>query len=276
MTSTLIFKSLNETHLSGALRLSAEAGWPHRLEDWAFVAGISNGVVAMDGDRVVATAMATPFGTTAMVNLIIVDAAMRGRGVGRDIMCRAMDTTAADAWQLVATEDGQPLYEKLGFRSIGKILQHQGVVGTVPATGHAQWACDSDQREILSLDSSATGMDRSSLYATLADKARFAVIRNKTGISGFAAVRCFGRGEVAGPVVARSVDDGISLLALIMSERRGRFLRVDTGADTGLSPWLTEQGLLHAGSGVLMQKGVLSNTPSLSHTLFALASQALG
>ncbi|MCP5036538.1 MAG: GNAT family N-acetyltransferase, partial [Rhodobacteraceae bacterium] len=114
MTSTLTFETLNDEHLSCAMRMSADVSWPHRLEDWAFVAGISNGVVAMKGDRVVATALATPFAPVGMVNLIIVDAAMRGRGLGRDIIFRAMETIAPDAWRLVATQDGLPLYEKLG------------------------------------------------------------------------------------------------------------------------------------------------------------------
>ncbi len=35
-------------HLDGAVRLSREAGWPHRLEDWQVVLDVSKGVVALD------------------------------------------------------------------------------------------------------------------------------------------------------------------------------------------------------------------------------------
>jgi GNAT superfamily N-acetyltransferase len=276
MTSTLTFKTLNNEHLSGALRMSRDVSWPHRLEDWAFVAGISNGVVAMEGDRVVATALATPFGPVGTVNMIIVDAALRGRGLGRDIMCRAMDTITPDTWRLVATEDGLPLYEKLGFRVTGEILQHQGAVNAIAATGDAQWAIDDDLVEILALDTATTGMNRHTLYAALATEARFVVLRDDAGISGFAAVRDFGRGEVAGPVIARNLDDAKSLLSLIMAERSGQFLRVDTSAEAGLGPWLTEQGLPQVANGLQMQKGELPQSPSSSHTVFALASQALG
>jgi GNAT superfamily N-acetyltransferase len=272
----MVFATLDESHLSGALRLSAEARWPHRLEDWAFVAELSHGVVALEGDRVVATALATPFGPVGMVNLIIVDAAMRGQGVGREIMSRAMDTISPATWRLIATAEGLPLYEKLGFQRTGEILQHQGVVNALAPTGRAQWASDSDLAEMLALDSKTTGMDRSALYAALAQQARFAMLRDDTGITGFAAVRDFGRGEVAGPVIARSADDAIGLLSLVMSERRGKFLRIDSESGTGLGHWLVEQGLTQVDSGVLMQKGALPDTASASHTLFALASQALG
>ncbi|NOR20228.1 MAG: GNAT family N-acetyltransferase [Xanthomonadales bacterium] len=276
MTSTLTFETLNDEHLSGAMRMSADVSWPHRLEDWAFVAGISNGVVAMEGDRVVATALATPFAPVGMVNLIIVDSAMRGLGLGRDIMFRAMETIAPDAWRLVATQDGLPLYEKLGFQVTGEIQQHQGPVSAIASTGGAEWATADDLAAMLALDTTTTGMDRHTLYAALADEARFAVLRDDTGITGFAAVRDFGRGEVAGPVIARTLDDAQSLLSVIMAERTGQFLRVDTSAGAGLGPWLAEQGLPHVSGGLLMQKGELPESPSRSHTIFALASQALG
>lgn len=276
MTSTLTFETMKGVHLKGAMQISADVGWPHRLDDWAFVAGISNGVVALDGDRVVATAMATPFAPVGMVNLIIVDAAMRGRGLGRDITCRAMDTIAPEAWRLVATQDGLPLYEKLGFQVTGEILQYQGPVGVIAATGRAEWATPDDLTAIRAMDVAATGMDRSTLYTALADEARFAVLRGETGITGFAAVRAFGRGEVAGPVIARTPDDAHSLLSIIMAERTGQFLRVDTGAETGLGPWLAQQGLTHVGGGIQMQKGELSSSPAGPYIIFALASQALG
>ncbi len=276
MISTLTFETLNDEHLSGALRMSVDVSWPHRLEDWAFVAGISNGVVAMEGDQVVAVALATPFAPVGMVNMIIVDAAMRGRGLGCNITCRAMKTIAPDAWRLVATQDGLPLYEKLGYQVTGEILQHQGPVSAIASTGGAEWATVGDLAAMLALDTTTTGMDRHTLYAALADEAHFAVLRDDTGITGFAAVRDFGRGEVAGPVIARTLEDAQSLLSVIMAERSGQFLRVDTSAEAGLGPWLAEQGLSHVGGGLLMQKGELPESPSRSHTIFALASQALG
>jgi GNAT superfamily N-acetyltransferase len=274
MTSTLSFEALKDEHLSGALRMSTEVSWPHRLEDWAFVAGISSGMVAKQGDQVVATAMATHFPPVGMANMIIVDAAMRGRGLGRDIMCKAMDTIAPEAWQLVATEAGLPLYKKLGFEVTADILQHQGEVKDIASSGEAKWATADDMEEILALDTAATGMDRRKLYGALAGKASFSVLRDDAGISGFAAVRKFGRGEVAGPVIARNLEDAKSLLSLIMSERSGQFLRLDIDAKTGLGPWLTEQGLPQVDTGIQMQKGELPKSPT--HTIFALTSQALG
>ena len=276
MTSSLIFKTLKQEHLSDAQRLSEGVKWPHRLLDWEFVSGFSMGVVAMAGERVVATALATPFAPVGMVNMIIVDSDFRGRGIGRDIMVRAMQSFAPDAWRLVSTQGGLPLYDKFGFRIVGEVLQHQGRLRAVSPCGVAEWATADQMAAIVELDAIATGIDRQTLFKALAGEAHFAVLRDGVGITGFAAVRDFGRGEVAGPVIARNPADAKSLLSLIMAERNGRLLRVDTNIDTGLSSWLVAQGLTHVGGGWQMQKGELTETSSGSPTIFALASQALG
>ena len=48
MTQTMTFRPFGAEHLDAALRLSRAAGWPHRREDWALIAGLSKGVVALD------------------------------------------------------------------------------------------------------------------------------------------------------------------------------------------------------------------------------------
>ena len=69
-------------------QLSRQAGWPHRLEDWQMALALSGGIVALDADgRVVGTVLVTPFrADCATINMVIVDEAMRGRGLGRKLM----------------------------------------------------------------------------------------------------------------------------------------------------------------------------------------------
>ena len=58
-------------HLDGAVALSRAEGWPHRVEDWTFILSRSQGVVALKEGWVVATAVATPFGSVATMNMIL-------------------------------------------------------------------------------------------------------------------------------------------------------------------------------------------------------------
>lgn len=72
--SALDLVPFEDQHLPAALELSRTEGWPHRHEDWQLLNSLGHGVVALDGNDVVGTALATPFGPVAVVNMVIVSA----------------------------------------------------------------------------------------------------------------------------------------------------------------------------------------------------------
>jgi predicted N-acetyltransferase YhbS len=264
-------------HLDAAVELSRQAGWPHRKEDWALVLSLSKGFVALENGRVVGTAMATLLGEScATVNMVIVDESMRGRGLGRQLMQAAMDAAEDRECRLVATADGLPLYEKLGFVACGEVRQHQGIPVTTDRPTGVIWVETIDPAALAALDAEAFGADRTALFAALADRARFAIVEKQGVIKGFAALRTFGRGEVIGPVVAENAEIARDLIAFAVSERPGAFLRVDTTADTGLGPWLAERGLAHVGGGIAMRRSKTEIPADKKLKTFALTSQALG
>ncbi|MTH78436.1 GNAT family N-acetyltransferase [Paracoccus aestuariivivens] len=271
MTQTLTFQPFGPEHLDGALRLSEQARWPHRRDDWALVAAISKGVVALEDDRIVATALATPFGDAAMANMIIVDESMRGRGLGREIMLRAMDCATPGQWRLVATQSGLPLYEKLGFSACGMVHQRQGHLLADCVATQARPALAADLDAIRQMDREATQADRSGLIDLLAARGQLAIIEGK----GYAAIRPFGRGHVVGPVIADDAETARDLLSQLFAGRRGAFLRVDTADLTGLEDWLAGLGLVEVDRGIAMRRGGLPENKG-RFMRFALAAQALG
>jgi predicted N-acetyltransferase YhbS len=275
--SQIEFLPFGPDHIDGAFALSQQAGWPHRREDWAMVLSLSRGFVALEDGRVVGTAMTTLYGDTcATVNMVIVDASMRGRGLGRKLMDMALQAAEGRECRLVATSDGLPLYEKLGFAVVGEVIQHQGLVkATAAQPANIAWADRDVLAEVNALDAQAFGADRSALFERLFDQGRLAVLRDGARIAGYVALRAFGRGEVVGPVVAATVEDAKALLSLVFAERAGHFLRVDTLVDTGLGPWLTDHNLVHVGGGLPMRRNAAPSSPSTVNT-YALASQALG
>jgi GNAT superfamily N-acetyltransferase len=272
-TTEITFEALTPARLDGAVALSRAEGWPHRAEDWALILGLGRGIAALDGERVIGTALATPFGSAGALSMIVVAHDRRGRGLARAMLERLMDGDARQ-WHLVATDDGLPLYRKLGFVETQRIVQTQGPVAAVAAPEGVAWAEAGDTEAIAALDRAATGMDRASLVAALAGAGRFAVIRDGSGLAGYAALRPFGRGEVAGPVVARDTADARRLLAFLFAGRPGAFLRVDTTEASGLGDWLAAQGLVPVGGGIAMVRG---GAPSATREFqsFALAAQAL-
>lgn len=276
-TSQIDLVAFGPEHLEGAVQLSRQAGWPHRLEDWQMAFLLSKGAVAIEGGRVVGTVLTTIYeADCAAINMVIVDESMRGRGLGRKLMDAALEIAGSRPLRLVATEQGLPLYEKLGFQKTGAIRQHQGVAGEIAASPGTEAATAGDMDAIIELDRRAFGADRGRLLSYLAASGEFAVMRRNGRVCGFAVLRTFGRGEVIGPVVAGGLDDAKALVAHFIARRPGQFLRVDTTVDTGLAPWLAAQGLAHAGGGIAMAKPPIPRGADPAAITFALVNQALG
>jgi N-acetylglutamate synthase-like GNAT family acetyltransferase len=264
-------------HLSDAVELSRHVGWPHRREDWELMQSLSQGVVVEEEGRVVGTILMTPYDNdAATVNMVIVDAAMRGRGLGRKLMQEALAKAGERTCYLVATQEGLPLYEKLGFVATGKIVQHQGRAPSVDAPAHVSWGEDGDHARFVVLDRAAFGHDRSALMSSLRERAKFAVVRDQGDVQAFAAIRRFGRGLVIGPVVARKLHEARCLIDFLLADNAGEFARIDTDETTDLGEWLTRRGLAHVGGGITMRRTAGEpKDETTPHRTYALVSQAL-
>ncbi|MDP2699841.1 GNAT family N-acetyltransferase [Thalassospira sp.] len=264
-------------HLDAAFGLSDQVNWPHRKEDWAMMQELSDGVVALQDGKVIGTAMATKFGNdAATINMVIVDQSLRGQGIGRVLMNAALDRTRSRECRLVATAEGLPLYQKLGFVVTGDIVQLQGIAQAAEKPDNIDRASRADLDAIRDMDRAACGMDRHRLIDLLFARADIAVLRRDGGIAGYAALRPFGRGDVVGPIVAADLADAIALASFMFHQRAGAFVRVDTPIQSGMVSWLEQHGLGKAGGGVVMIKDAIDIEKNMDVQVFALASQALG
>ncbi|WP_095091045.1 GNAT family N-acetyltransferase [Mesorhizobium sophorae] len=265
-------------HIEGAVALSRQEKWPHRPQDWQMALQLSSGAVALDDEgRVTGTILVTPYGADcAMINMVIVDRNERGKGLGRRLMDQALALAGDRPLRLVATTDGMPLYQKLGFVPSGTILQHQGTVAQLVAPDGVEAARIDDLSDIKALDREAYGADREALIDALAEHGQLAVIRRNGAIEAYAAIRPFGRGEVIGPVIAGSAAHAKALISFFAAPRPGAFLRVDTDSRTGIAGWLEDIGLAHAGGGVAMDRPPKTGAEQTRPKVYALANQALG
>ncbi|TGT68792.1 N-acetyltransferase [bacterium M00.F.Ca.ET.159.01.1.1] len=274
----IAIQAFGPDHIEGAVALSRQENWPHRPQDWQMALQLSSGAVALDDQgRVTGTILVTPYGMDcAMINMVIVDRNARGMGLGRRLMEQAFVLAEDRPLRLVATADGMPLYQKLGFAPSGTILQHQGSVTQLGAPDGVEAASADDLPEIKVLDRDAYGADREALIDALAERGQFAVIRRNGAIEAYAAIRPFGRGEVIGPVIAGNADNAKALISFFAASRPDAFLRVDTDSRTGIAGWLTEIGLGHVGGGVAMDRPSRTAAAQARRKVYALANQALG
>ncbi len=267
--------------LGVALGLSQAVRWPHRLEDWQFVLALGVGLAVDEEGLLVGTGMYWPYGDDfATLGMVIVAPGRQGAGIGRRLMDGLLEGIGHRTTLLNATRAGLPLYEKLGFRTVGRVIQHQGDAFAMPAgparTGdRIRPAGPADAGAIAALDAAATGLARGHVLAALGEIAAGAVLERDGRVAGFAFSRRFGRGHVVGPLVAPDGEGARALAAHWLAAHRGHFLRIDVVEATGLSGWLVEQGLPAVSQAVTMARGDAPR-PAATPCLYGIINQALG
>jgi len=274
VNDTIALVDFTDSHVPQAAILSGKARWPHRAEDWSNILATSAGVVVIDRsskeDKLVGTGLCSLFEGRARLNMIIVDAAMRGRGLGRAIVEALIRKAGDRPISLVATEDGLPLYRKLGFVPAGEIEQWQGILAknfTIPA--NITSGSVTDIAPVLERDRAAYGFGRQTMLTSLVKRGDLFLSEN-----GFAIRATFGRGTTIGPIVAQTQEEAQALLAAALEGLSGQFVRVDTDPALGLTPMLEDAGLSLVGGGTVMHRGDAPKSGGL--TAYAMASQALG
>ena len=285
MSELVTYRRFTSQDIDTAHALTVELKWPHRIEDWRFMSDMGNGFVAIDNGHMIGTGLFWHDGVNrASLGMVIVAPDQQGKGIGAQLMRMLIEAaslqnpapqTAAEQGLessvifLHATVAGRPLYEKLGFRVVATLDQHQGTVFqpplvSLPAGERLRPLGTSDTPRLIELASKAAGLDRSRLLPSLLEHANGIGLDRDGELIGFALYRRFGRGFVLGPVVAPSsaIDDeghaqtagrpstsmeplvrAKALISYWLARNEGVFIRIDTPGDSGLTEWLETLGL---------------------------------
>ncbi|TVV70368.1 GNAT family N-acetyltransferase [Sphingomonas solaris] len=274
-------RAMEEGDIPAVHALSKAEKWPHRVDDLAPMLALGHGIVAEMGGKIVGTTIWWPCGDkVATLGIVIVSRTHRGAGIGRIVMEAVLDAIGDRTILLNATDDGLPLYRKLGFQGVSEILQHQGAAFSVPivpleAGERLRPVGLRDADRVAALVEGATGLHRPALMAALLKKARGVVIDREGELLGVALFRRFGRGYVVGPVVAPDPHRARALISHWVGSRAGKFTRLDITGESRLGEWLDELGLVRVGRVVTMVKGEPPVPTGPAHS-FAIVSQALG
>ena len=265
--------------LPAAHALSSEQKWPHRIEDWDMLLSLGFGYVAERDGEVIGTAMAWLYGTdAATLGMVIVSPAAQGMGLGRRLMEAVMADLGDRTILLNATDEGAPLYRKLGFEPVGPVFQHQGAAFAVPV---AELIPDErvrplgakDMPTLHDLARQASGMNRDTLLDALVPGAQGVVLTRDNEPVGL--LRRIGRGYGVGPTVAPDTGGAKALSSHWLGSNSGIFCRLDVPEESALSNWLDELGLPCVGRVMRMVRGPMPQTdPSIK--VFSLTTQALG
>ncbi|VVE05890.1 GNAT family N-acetyltransferase [Pandoraea terrigena] len=273
-------RAMGPLDLRQCLDITRRIQWAHRGEDWAQAFRVTRGVVIQSQGRVIGTAVACIKGMFSSIGLIAIDPDFQRRGLGRHLTKAVLDLATQNV-SLVATAEGRGLYESLGFKENGTILQLMLSPGDsasrpVEPRSSLRVARTEDSDDIHRLYRLATGAYSQSLLDDLlavAD-AVWVVPGRDQEITGFCIVRPFGRGAVVGPIVGQTVEVAVDLIRASMHHFPQTTLRVDVNNNAAFSDALLALGFRTAGSGTRMFLGA---PPLRDHAVcqFSLISQAL-
>ena len=209
-----------------------EGGWGDRTTFFAWAVGHPScrPFVAVVGERIVGTGVATAYGPVGWVGTIFVVPERRGSGLGRaltEAVIAELEGRGCRTLVLIATRLGRPVYERLGFERLAGHLHFSihGSANRAPLDRLRPMA-PADLPAILALDRAATGEDRAPVVAGLVgpESARV-VVRADGSIGGYVA-----RGPWGGAaLVAPDPDD-----ALVLLEWRRRRVGPEAVVATGL------------------------------------------
>jgi GNAT superfamily N-acetyltransferase len=277
-------RALTDADLEAAMALSAEAGWNQAAEDWRFFIQCGRTRCLNRHDRLIATAAILPYAPRfAWISMVLVTASERRQGLARWLLHRCVtDVVAAGLVPVLdATPAGRSVYLELGFcdawgmrRLVGRA---EGSAKAAHATIPVRPLLDSDWPQLIALDATVFGADRSTLLKSLAQRLpAAALVAECSGrIAGFSLGRN-GRVMVQlGPVVAADPGTAVALVTAMLSRVSGPVALDVPDCHAGLEQWLVARGFSaeRALTRMVYQRAVAFDDTA---RLFAIAGPELG
>ena len=171
-------RDMSPADIDAAAGLYRSGGWGERghFLEKVLASPSCQPLIGVRDGAVVATALATVNGRVGWVGSIFVDPSLRRHGLGKamtDAACARIDAAGCTTQALIASEYGQPLYEKMGFRIEAwyQILEAAPLdaAPTPPRGTTLRQMRPGDIDRVGALDRRATGEDRSGLLGSLAE-----------------------------------------------------------------------------------------------------------
>ncbi len=220
-----ILRKLTLLDLPAAIELSRGAGWNQTSEDWETLIELAPETCLgiETAGRLVSTATLVCYGKQlAWIGMVLTSVSHRGHGYAKQLLTetlRLADELGISSVKLDATDQGQPLYEKLGFRGEQVVERWEGR-GPFPDCSEAVSNRLTDVH--LQNDRYAFGADRSALLHRLSKpQAIF------SGETAFLLTRPGRTDTYLGPCVAGSITEARQLFQAALASNKGTYFYWD-------------------------------------------------
>jgi predicted N-acetyltransferase YhbS len=271
---------LFESDIPAAMKLKEAAGWNQTEADWRRLIRLEpeGCFAAIENDRLVGTTTTTTYGDElAWIGMVLVDPQQRRRGIATKLIETALahlDGKVAVV-KLDATAEGEPVYEKFGFRTESLVQRWRGSIKSQPI---AREEMVIDLNALLALDRRAFGADRSQLIRHLVVDSRISpvLVKDENGsLSGYALARAGTKAGYIGPVVVDDTTHVENLLERVVGELSGSNVYIDFNTECGVSAnVLADRGFVQERDLIRMSYG--SRSVKTSPLVIAIAGPEIG
>lgn len=222
--------------IRGLVELSASVGWDYDEQEVGTVmaSGKIFGHKNADGEILSSAAIIKYDGNLASIGMVIVNNDFRGLGLGKEVTQKCLDYVSSDlSVMLIATEEGKPLYEKMGFKTVDSV--HKFLCDTYDVTksivniNYTVESCtESDFNEILKIDEAAFGNKRSHfLHQRIKQSKQCLTVKDSQGnIIGYGLSVLGSVNLILGPIAAPNPQIATLILDRLAYGHQGK-LRID-------------------------------------------------
>ncbi|MGG7665765.1 GNAT family N-acetyltransferase [Dyadobacter sp. BHUBP1] len=243
MENPITIRQMLLTDVPFGMQLVQQAGWNQLEADWhralalhpagCFLAEQAGGTAAgtvttcILDDRTAGQLS----GSVAWIAMVLVDASMRNRGIGQQLMERAiahLDGLNVETLRLDATVFGKGLYEKLGFQEEYEVVRMKGISKMHERLGDEAmpWTPETSAPPILDLDFRITGTHREAFLRSLLQSNIFYYSMFEDDLA-YAGSRKGRNAVQLGPAVASTPEAGRQICDAMLHHFRGLPIFID-------------------------------------------------
>ncbi|MDE7551268.1 GNAT family N-acetyltransferase [Bacillus tropicus] len=227
---------LRTENIEDIVALSSYIGWDYNREEieTIFKSGIVYGVWN-ERKKLIASAAIILYGEAlASIGMVIVHPDYKGRGIGKIITDACVKSVSAHTpIMLIATGEGKPLYEKLGFRAVSYVSKYICNSYNVNdyCIGNEDYIMnynECDLEEIIKLDEYAFGTNREEfLTKRIMQSEQCVVVKDiKENVIGYGISIQTPENKIIGPIVAKN-DEMAMRIVHDLAKGHNDKLRID-------------------------------------------------
>jgi predicted GNAT family N-acyltransferase len=277
----LTLESFCHTDIPGLIDLSASVGWDFNQDeiDTALASGRIFGHRNAEG-IIVSSAAIIQYEKVASLGMVIVNEQYRGVGLGKEATQQCIDSVPKNTTiLLIATEEGVPLYEKMGFKVVDHV--HKYISDGMKALNRPKLYFDeykeSDLVSVIKVDERAFGDNRRPfLINRIKQSKNCVVVRDEhSHIVGYGMSVLGPVNLIAGPIVAPDHQTAAEIFRKLSSFHQG-MVRIDVPAgQDAFRRFLEDQGFTQVNAPPVMALNAVV-MPQRNRELYGIAAQIFG